>query len=84
VIAGPGRTILRVGLPTNLLSDLEAEASRRDVSVQDVVDQVFVEQIPRLLAEAAAQKLRRSLQVSDDARTRTAVRPRPELDGASP
>jgi hypothetical protein len=55
---------MRASLPADLLDDLEAEALRCGVTVPDLVDELVVAHLPRVLAEAAEEHLRTSLAVA--------------------
>jgi hypothetical protein len=56
-----GRSILRAAIPVDLLHQLDQEAARRGLTVEELVDRLLAEQLPALLAEATAEHLRRSL-----------------------
>jgi hypothetical protein len=53
-------------LPVDLLDALDAEARRRGVSTEALVDELLVTTLPVVLAEAAEARLRHSLTLSHD------------------
>lgn len=55
-----GRMTSRFSLPVDLLDRIEAEAGRRGITIQDLVDELLLAELPRSLAEATRQRMERS------------------------
>lgn len=62
--AGPGRAVIRAALPVDLLDDLDREAERRGISVEELVDVLLVEHLPIVLAEEARAQLQGALDLA--------------------